>query len=95
MRQVTVLLLALSLAIPGYATPASQSDDPFLIVPGASIGSVRLGMPFDDVVALWGRYKSKDTKVTTLPLYVWDVLPERRLVGPRCWPPRPRLGEWG
>lgn len=62
---------------------AALSADPFLISPGQSIGSVRLGMPIQDVVALLGVKKNAKQLPAGGAAYNWFEPPQNEGIGVR------------
>ena len=81
MVRVMVVLLVLGLALPGHTAPANQGTSSFLIVPGASIGPVNIGMPLQQVLKLLGRNATKNIAIPGVPRYIWTELPDNRLAG--------------
>jgi len=67
-------------APPAYTAPAQQPN-PFLIIQGASIGPVSIGMPLDEIQKLFGDVPSPDIAIPSFPRYIWTELPDRRLAG--------------
>lgn len=81
MSRFLVAVLLLGLALPGYAAPQTEEANPFLIVPGTSIGPINLGMPFEQVLKLLGPYQTWDVAIPGFPRYIWTELPKDRLHG--------------
>ncbi len=72
------ILTMVSTSLNRPALQASTVSDEFTIVPGQSIGPIKLGMHIADTLAILGHYSSKSGE--PLPQYTWATQGGRLLV---------------